>query len=63
MTSRDPKMREQGAAGSRKTPDPKYPGPSASLVENEETPENTEMDPNDPEPAAKGGIQMGYSSD
>jgi len=37
MTSRDSKMSEQGTAGNRKTPDPKYPGPSASLVENEGT--------------------------
>jgi len=56
-------MREQGTAGSRKTPNPKYPVPSASQVENEETPENIEMDPDDPEPAAKRGIQTGYSSD
>jgi len=63
MTSRDPKMSEQGAAGNRKTPDPKYPGPSASLVENEETPENTEMDPADLEPDAERCIQTEYSSD
>jgi len=35
-----------------KTPDPKSLGPAASLVESKETPENTEEDPDDPEPAA-----------
>jgi hypothetical protein len=30
MTSRDPKMSEQGAAGNIKTPDPNYSVPSAS---------------------------------
>jgi hypothetical protein len=63
MTSRDPKMSEQGAGGSRKSPDQKYPVPSASQVENEETPENIETDPDDPEPGAERGIQMGYFSD
>ena len=57
MTSRDPKMSEQGDASNKKTPEPTYPGPSAFLVENEGTPENTEMDPDDPEPAAEGGIR------
>jgi hypothetical protein len=33
-------MSEQESAGNRKTPDRQYPGPSASLVETEETPEN-----------------------
>jgi hypothetical protein len=27
------------------------------------TPENTEIDPDDPEPAAEGGTQTGHSSD
>jgi len=27
------------------------------------TPENTEDDPDNPEPAAEGDIQMGYASD
>lgn len=39
------------------TPDPQPPGPSASLVEAEGTPENTEMDPDTPKPAAEGDIQ------
>jgi hypothetical protein len=57
-------MSEQGAAGKRKTPDPKYPAPPpASLAENEETPENTEMDPDDLEPDAERRIQTEYSSD
>jgi hypothetical protein len=48
-----------------KTPDPQSPGPSASLVEIEDTPENTQEDTDAPEPAAEGGanIQMEYSSD
>jgi hypothetical protein len=36
------------------------PGPSLSLVQTEETPENKERDP---EPAAEEDIQMEYSSD
>jgi len=61
MTYRDPKMSEQGAAGNKKTLEPMYPGPLASLVVTEETPENTEMGPDNPEPAAEGGIRMEYS--
>ena len=34
-----------------------YPGPSASMVETEETPVSTEEDPDGPEPAAEGDIQ------
>ena len=45
-----------------KTPDPQFPGPSACLVETEETPENTQRDSDAPEPAAEGEIQMEYSS-
>jgi hypothetical protein len=37
-------------------------GPSASLVETEETPENKKGIPNTPEPAAEGDTQMEYSS-
>ena len=37
-------------------------GPSASLVETEQTPENTKRIPNTPEPAAEGDIQMEYAS-
>ena len=43
------------------TPDLQPPGPSASLVEAKETPENTERDPDTPEPAAEGDTQMEYS--
>jgi hypothetical protein len=39
------------------------PGPSASLVETEETSENIKGDPGAPEPAAEGDIRMQYSSD
>jgi len=42
------------------TPDQQSPGPSASFLKCEETPENTERDPNTPEPAGKGDIQMKY---
>jgi len=37
-------------------------GPSVSLVETEETPENKKRIPNTSEPAAEGDIQMKYSS-
>jgi hypothetical protein len=37
-------------------------GPSVSLVETAETPENKIRIPNTPEPAAEGDIQMEYSS-
>jgi hypothetical protein len=46
-----------------KIPDPQSPGPSASLVQTEETAENTEGVPYVPEPVAEGDIQMEYSSD
>ena len=45
-----------------KTPDRHSSGPSASQVETKETPENTEGDPDTPEPAHEGDIQMEYSS-
>ena len=45
-----------------KTPDRHSSGPSASQVETKETPENTEGDPDTPEPAHEGGIQMEYST-
>jgi hypothetical protein len=41
--------------------DPPCPGPSASLVENEETPEGKEGDLDTPEPAAERDIQIEYS--
>jgi len=46
-----------------KTSVPQCPGPLASLVEIEETAENTGRDPNAPEPAAEGDIQLEYTSD
>jgi hypothetical protein len=46
-----------------KTDDPQSPGPSASLVKTEETPKNAESDPDTPQPAAEGDVQMEYSSD
>jgi hypothetical protein len=45
------------------TLDQQSPGPSASFLKSEETPENTERDPNTLEPAGKRDIQMKYSSD
>jgi len=39
-------------------PDLQYRGPSASLVETEETPESKEEDPNVPEPAAEEDTQI-----
>ena len=42
---------------------PHYPGPSAYLIDSEETPENTKGDHEAPEPADEGDIQMEYSSD
>jgi hypothetical protein len=44
-------------------PVPKSPDSSASLVETKETPQNILGDTYVPEPAAKGDIQMEYSSD
>jgi hypothetical protein len=37
-------------------------GPSASLVDTEETTENTKGNPNTPKPDAEGDIQMEYYS-
>jgi hypothetical protein len=39
------------------------PGPSASAEETERAPETIYVDPDVPEPAVKGDIQMEYSSD
>jgi len=39
-------------------PDLQHPGPSASMVETEETPEYTEEDPDAPEPGVEGDIQI-----
>jgi hypothetical protein len=47
---------------SLKTPDSHSPGHSASMTEIKETPENTQGDPDAPEPAAEGDIQMQYLS-
>lgn len=41
-----------------KTPDPQCPGPSVSLIEREETPQNMEQDSDDPEPVAGGDVWM-----
>jgi hypothetical protein len=46
-----------------KTPGPQFPGLSASLIETEETTENTEGGPDALEPVAKGDIQKENSSD
>lgn len=43
--------------------DPQYPGPSASLLETEETPEKRERDSDVPEPAALGDNQVENSCD
>jgi hypothetical protein len=43
-----------------KTPDAHSPDHSASLTGIEETPENMQGDPDAPEPAAEGDIQMEY---
>jgi len=40
---------------------PQSPGSSVSVGETEETSENTERVPDDPEPAAGGDFQMEYS--
>jgi hypothetical protein len=45
------------------TPDQQSPGPLASLLKSEQTPENTGRDPDAHEPAGKGDIQVEYSSD
>ena len=41
-----------------KTPDPQSLGPAASLVGSEETPGKKEDNPDAPQPAAKGDIQL-----
>ena len=41
--------------------DRQCPGPSASLVENEESPESKERDLDTPEPAAERDIQIEYT--
>jgi len=46
-----------------KTSDLQSAGPSASLVQTVESPENKERDHDDPETATEGDIQMEYSSD
>ena len=51
------------STSSATTPDQQSPGSSASFLKNEETPENTKRDPDNPEPAGKGDIQTKYSSD
>ena len=43
--------------------DPQYPGPSAPLLETEDTPEKIERDPDILEPAAEGDIQVENSLD
>ena len=43
--------------------DPSYPGPSALAVETQWASETIYVDPDVPEPALKGDIQMEYSSD
>jgi hypothetical protein len=46
-----------------KTADPQSPGPSASLVETEETPGWIERDPNALKPTAEWHVQPEYSFD
>jgi len=46
-----------------KTLDAWRSGPAESLVQSEETTENTESDPDAAEPAAEGDTKMKYSSD
>ena len=42
------------------SPDSLSPNPTSAALK---TPENTEEDPDDPQPADEGDIQMEYSSD
>jgi len=46
-----------------KTPDAQCSGPGESLVQSEETTENTDGDPDATEPAAEGDTKMKYSFD
>jgi hypothetical protein len=57
VVSPDP-LSPLSATLSVKTPDPLCPGPLQSLVETEETPVNTEGDPDAPVPAVEGDMQM-----
>lgn len=49
----DPISPTPSASTAMKTPDPQAPALSAFLVETDEITENTEADPNAPEPAAE----------
>jgi hypothetical protein len=63
VVSPDPLSRTPSTSSVTKTHDPQCPGPSASLVETEETPESKEGDRGAPEPAAEGDIQIEYTAD
>jgi hypothetical protein len=46
-----------------RTPDPQCRGPSASQSETGVSPQNTEDDPDAPDPPVEGDTQMEYRSD
>jgi len=46
-----------------RTPDPQSSVPSAPMTKTDKTPVHIEGDPDAPEPAAEGDIQMEYPSD
>ena len=63
VVSPDPLPPTPSTSSVMKIHDPQYPGPSASLLETEETPEKTERDPDMPEPAAEGDNKVENSRD
>lgn len=63
MVLLDPLFHPPSTSSAIKTTDPHSPGPSACQVESEENSENTEVNPDNPEPADEGDIQIENSYD
>jgi hypothetical protein len=57
VVSPDPSASAPSTSSAVKTPDPQSPGPSSSLIETEGL-QKTQRDPDYPEPADEGDIQM-----
>jgi hypothetical protein len=63
VVSPDPSSSAPSNSSAVKTPDPQSSGPSVSLIETEGLYKTQRGDPESPEPAAEGDIQMGCPSD
>jgi hypothetical protein len=59
----DPLSTTTSTSSATITPDPQSPGPVPFLVKTEDTLQNTEGDPEAPEPAAEGDVKVEYFSD